>query len=332
MVQIPRLAIASLGGTIAMKIGPDGAAIPALSGDDLVQAIPQLRNLATVTVQAIANVGSPSLTFQHILKAVEWAREQCKSGASGAIITQGTDTLEESSYLADLIWDCPQPLIFTGAMRSAGDPGADGPANLWASALTALSPQARDLGVLTVFNEEVHLARRVMKQHSTALSTFHSPASGPIAYLEEDEVVPFWQPPAQRTVPLPVPDTYNMRVPILEVGLGQDYETLAALGQSGIHGIVLAALGSGHVPQDWPDTVEELATRIPVIITSRTGAGSTTRHTYGYPGAELDLLKRGVELGGHLSARKARILLWAILSGAHKDDWRQQFALRAQTP
>lgn len=154
------ISIGTLGGTIAMvEGGSGGGVVPTLTADALIAAVPQIRNYAQIKAQSLFQLPSPSLKFRHGLEVIGWAENEVKSGADGIVLTQGTDTLEEMAFLLDLLWEHPQPLVLTGAMRSPRAPGADGPANLVAAVLTAASRLSRERGVLVAMNDTIHAAR-----------------------------------------------------------------------------------------------------------------------------------------------------------------------------
>jgi L-asparaginase len=169
---VPRVAVFSTGGTIASKRRDDGAASPNLTADDLVAAVPQLADVANIEAVSFRQVASSKLTVPDVIGLAKRIADAVADGATGTVVTQGTNTIEETSFVLDLLWDRGEPIVVTGAMRHPGLPGADGPANLLASAVVAASPTARDLGCVVVFNDEVHLpllfARRTppIPQHS----------------------------------------------------------------------------------------------------------------------------------------------------------------------
>ncbi|MEU4195948.1 asparaginase [Kribbella sp. NPDC026611] len=302
------VALFTLGGTISM------AGSHRLTGEDLTTAIPGVSELA-VEIQDVEKIPSGDLTAAKLLEVVDAASKAVTAGAAGAVVTQGTDTLEESTFLADLVWPHPQPLVFTGAMRNPTLAGPDGPANLLAALRVASSPAARDLGALVVFKEEIHAARWVRKTHSTSTATFQSPNTGPIGHVVEDQVRILTRPLRLDGVqgsaePAALDAT---RVALYTVTMDDDGVLLRGVADTH-QGLVVAGFGVGHVPSALAPVLGELADRIPVVLTSRTGAGSIVRTTYRSPGSETDLLGRGLVDAGFLDPYKARILLRLLLA------------------
>ena len=307
------IAFGSLGGTITMTPSRSSGGIePRLSANDLLASVPGLSELAAVRTETLSTIPGASLQPRDVLAAVDWARTQVDAGASGVVLAQGTDTLEETSYLAELFWDRPEPLIFTGAMRGAAQLSADGPANVLAACHVALSPQARGSGVLVVMDNIVHLASRVRKMHSTSLSAFQSPDGGAIGSVVEGAA--WLRSNDRRGAPLPTP-LRNPTVPVLETFLGDDGKLLRALRGSGMDGMVIGAFGVGHVSAGLADEIASATAEYPVVISTRTGHGGTLKSTYEFAGSEIDVQRRGAILSGMLDARKSRLLLWALLSG-----------------
>ncbi|MEU8225458.1 asparaginase [Kribbella sp. NPDC048915] len=304
------VALFTLGGTISM------AGAHRLTGDDLTAAVPGLAELGhPVEIQDVEKIPSANLTAAQLLEVVDAASKAVAAGAAGVVVTQGTDTLEESAFLADLVWPHPQPLVFTGAMRNPTLAGPDGPANLLAALRVACSPAARDLGALVVFKEEVHAARWVRKTHSTSTATFVSPNAGPIGHVVEDRVRILTRPLRLDGVQGNVEpaELDNVRVALYTVTLDDDGLLLQGLADTH-QGLVVAGFGVGHVPAHLAPVLGELAQRMPVVLTSRTGAGSIVRNTYNSPGSETDLLQRGLIDGGFLDPYKARVLLRLLLA------------------
>ncbi|MBV8932435.1 MAG: asparaginase, partial [Kutzneria sp.] len=183
---VRRVAVFGLGGTIAMVAGKDGGAVPALTARQLVAAVPGLAETGiAVEVTDFRRVPSASLGFPDLTALRDAIAQRLVDSVDGIVITQGTDTIEETAYLLDLTHTAPQPLVITGAMRSPTMAGADGPANLLAAVRVAASPHARGMGAVVVFADEIHAANRVRKTHSTSGGTFQSPNGGPLGYLVE---------------------------------------------------------------------------------------------------------------------------------------------------
>ncbi|WP_433204641.1 asparaginase [Nocardia sp. CA-107356] len=311
-VQTPRqVTVFGLGGTIAMTTASSGGVVPALSANQLLNAIPGLTDTGiTVDVVDFRQVPGASLTISDIT-ALAAAVHDRLADADGVVVTQGTDTIEETAFLLDLLHTRAEPVVVTGAMRNPSLAGADGPANLLAAIQTAAEPSARHQGCLVVFNDEIHAARRVRKTHTTSTATFQSPNGGPLGYIVEGHPRLLNRLTRRFTVPAKPGD--DSHVPILTITLGDDGATVRAVADH-IDGLVLAGLGAGHVPARLVPTLEALATKIPVILASRASAGPVLESTYGFPGSERDLLARGLISAGYLDPIKARALLHTLLS------------------
>lgn len=308
--------MASLGGTITMLPSTGGGIAPTLSADQLLAATPQLAGVARLQVTTLATLPGASLQPADVLAAVAWARTAVESGTDGVVFVQGTDTMEETAYLADLAWDLDAPLVVSGAMRSPEAPGADGPANLVAAVRTAGSDAARGLGALVVMNDEIHAAARVRKIASSTIQAFSSPTFGPLGRVSEGRVV---VPDRQRRWPALTsvrPDA-GPRVALLETHLGDAGDLLDLVVDAGYDGAVVAAFGVGHVSTGMANSIEAATPRLPVVLASRTGAGTTFRGTYGFAGSESDLIARGALPAGWLDSRKARVLLWYLLAAGY---------------
>ncbi|MCW2899826.1 MAG: asparaginase [Streptosporangiaceae bacterium] len=309
----PRVAVFSLGGTIAMSGDGTGGVVPALSGAELLAAVPGLdRTGIEVEVHDLRNVPGASVSFEDVIAVSRAIRERIAEGVDGAVVTQGTDTIEETSYLLDLLHDHDAPVVVTGAMRNPTLAGADGPANLLAAVQTAASDSARGLGAVVVFADEIHAARFVRKAHSTSIAAFASPSAGPIGQVAEGEPRVLARPAGGFTVKL-AGEPVTARVPVIPMTLGDDAALVRAVTAQ-VDGLVVAAFGAGHVPSDAVESLETLAARVPVVLASRTGAGPVLHRTYGFAGSESDLLDRGLISAGFLDPYKARILLRLLLA------------------
>lgn len=306
--------VLSLGGTISMAqdaAGLRAAPAPAQPGEPG----PGLLGRVALTHVAVANVGSPSVRPAQLAEVLARAREAVTGGATGVVLTHGTDTLEESAFLLNRYWDHPEPLVLTGAMRPANAPGADGPANLRDAVRTALAPSARGLGVLAVFDSLVHLADRVTKVSSRSVDAFASEPSGPVALTGEHDVRLVYL-PTERSALIggALPDSLP-RVPVLALGLGDDGELLDAVDTDTLDGLVIEGVGMGHVPQHAVPRLRRLAEQgTPVVIATRVPSGGTSFDHYDYPGSEVDLIRSGCVMAGALSPHAARLLLQVLVA------------------
>lgn len=312
-----RIAVGSLGGTITMTsaVGVSQGARPTLGASDLTAAVPALEERFELVVETLGRHPSPDLTPQRVADAVTWARTQVDAGCNGVVLTQGTDTLAESAFVASLWWDRAEPLVFTGAMRTPTALSADGPANLWAACLAAGSSAVRDLGVVVVMNSQIHLAERVAKSHSYRLDAFTSGPLGVAGIVIEDGVQVVAAPRnGPSAIPMPTSDP---EVLLWGTFLGDDGSGLRRLVGPDTAGVVVDGFGVGHVSAGLAAVLEDLAGRMPVVVASSPARGGTLTSTYGFPGSESDLLRRGVLLAGDLPARKARLLVWAWLAAGN---------------
>src|ERR1700761_8636305 len=177
--RVMKVVLFTLGGTIASTPAAGGV-VPRLSGADLLTSVPGLdRAGLEVKVHDFRQVPSSSLTIGDILDLAVAIREQVGAGADGVVVSQGTDTIEETVFLLDLLYDGEAPVVFTGAMRHPMLAGADGPANLLAAVTVAASPQARGLGCLVVLSDEIHAARFVRQAPTTRGTAVVGPVGRP---------------------------------------------------------------------------------------------------------------------------------------------------------
>jgi len=312
----PRVTVFSLGGTIASThtgtAGATSGVTPQLGASELVQSVPRLREIAQLETVAFRQVPSSDLSLTDVIALAAEIVKRFDAGATGVVVTQGTDTIEETSFALDLLVRDARPVVVTGAMRNPTVAGPDGPANLLAAVQVAASGEAAGLGTLVVFNDEIHAARFVRKTHTSSPATFHSPSAGPLGWIAEGRPrIAFRLPALEGT-----PSSAGGDVPavaLLKVTLGDDSRLIAQIEALGYAGVVVEGFGGGHVPARVAPSLGDLATRIPVVLASRTGSGEVLRETYGFAGSERDLLSRGLISAGVLDGLKARILLSLLL-------------------
>ncbi|MCS7043204.1 MAG: asparaginase [Bryobacteraceae bacterium] len=307
-----RVLILFTGGTIGMRFDPQvGAAVPALGARELLEHDPALQQLADLEVFEYGRYPGPHMTLERMWEVSEILRREIgRKDITGAVVTHGTDTLEETAYLLDLRHTSPKPVAVVGAMRTVNEPGFDGPANLSAAIRTVLSPQARGQGVFVVLNQMIHAASEATKTDTQQLETFQSPVFGPLGLVDVDRVI-F----GRRLVDRIVIDAPRLepRVDLVTMCAGADGRFIDFARESGARGIVVEGTGRGNVtPQAVPAIQRALDAGIPVVIATRCAHGRVL-DIYGYEGSGHDLRQRGVLFAGTLNAAKARIRLMLIL-------------------
>lgn len=294
-----------VGGTIAMR---GARAVPAVDAAELVAEIPQLATFGDLRAETALGVPGTHLRLD---QALEVARRACAAAAEGegVVITTGTDTLEELAILCALRYGGEAPIVITGANRPGSSPGADGPANLLDAVTVAASQTATGLGVVVVFGGEVHTATTVRKVDSTGPAAFGSPVAGPIGRIVEGRVWLHSRP--VRPAPLDV-ERLEYKVPIVPSALGDDGSALSAAAEAS-DGVVLVALGAGHVSIGVLGELRTAVQRVPVVVTCRPDRPSMLFSTYGFEGAEGDVRASGAVCAPFLSPAAARIALLCCL-------------------
>ena len=317
---LSRVAVLSLGGTISSTQGAGPGVAPTLSGEELVEMVPEISGVAKIEVAQLRKVAGSELTLEDVVPLAQEAKARLDGGAAGIVVTQGTDSMEETAFALDLLVGREMPVVVTGAMRDPTLPGDDGPANLLAAVRVAASEEARGLGAIVVMNDEIHAARFVRKGHTQNPAAFSSAPVGSIGYLYEGRPRVVVRPVGRRYIEL-LPDTEPRPVALYKASFGDDGRLLPEIERLGYEGLVVEAMGGGHLPASMVGTLEGLAGRMPVVLASRIGAGEVLTRTYSFPGSETDLLGRGLIPAGPLDGLKARILLSLLLrSGASREE------------
>jgi L-asparaginase len=311
-MALASILLISLGGTITMTRSEAGGITPTLTAEDLVKAVPGIEAVASIETVSPLRKPSPSLTLVDLLTLALHLQESFARGIDGAVVIQGTDTIEETAFVLDCLVGGEKPVVVTGAMRGPEAAGADGPANILSASIVAASPSATGRGTLVVLNDEIHAARLVQKAHTALPSAFRSPLGGTVGLVVEGEAR--FHASTDRAFHLAGPfGDDDAPVALLRIGLGDDGRLLTALPSLGFRGAVIEAMGAGHVPETLVQAIASLSAQMPVVMASRVDTGRVFSRTYGFPGAEIDLLKRGVISAGPLSGLKARLLLMLLL-------------------
>jgi len=301
------------GGTISgSAASPDddlGYVAGTVGVDALVAAAPAPPGVRVETEQ-VAQLDSKDMDFETWQRlAGRVAQHAARAEVAGIVVTHGTDTMEETAYLTDVMYGGAPPIVFTGAIRPASAPGADGPANLGDAVALASSIKGDGMGAVVVFAGRIHAARYVRKVDSTAAEPFGSPHGGAIGVIHEGRVnvgtFPVRRPPV-------VPTHLDLRVPIVPTWLGDDGALIRCAANDGAQGLVVQTLGAGHLGPRALAALREAVETIPVAATTRPERGAILYETYGFEGKEADIRELAVAAGG-LSAQAARMKLLACL-------------------
>src|SRR4051812_32181627 len=111
MPMTARVLLVSTGGTITMT-GSAGAGItPTLTGQDLVRAVPQLAAVAELDMVAYSTKPGASLTVDDLVAIAALCDTRLAKDCAGAVIVQGTDTIEETAFALDLLVSSSRPVV-----------------------------------------------------------------------------------------------------------------------------------------------------------------------------------------------------------------------------
>jgi L-asparaginase len=283
--------------------------MPTLTAADFVEATPELAGLAELELADFATIASFAVTPADMHRLAAEVAAALDAGCAGAVVTHGTDTIEETAYALALMLPRGRPVVLTGAMRGPSVPGTEGAGNLVAALAAAADPRFGDVGPVVVLNDEIHAARFVAKSHTTRLSTFASAGAGPLGEVVERRphlwFVPVWEDY------LGLPESLDgIEVEIVRMVTGAGGSQLADAVARRPAAIVIDGFGGGHVPPPLvPAVADAIVTGLPVVMAPRPPGGRTLERTYGMAGAEMDLVGRGVIPAGHLPPHKARLRL-----------------------
>jgi L-asparaginase len=311
MTPAREVTVLAAGGTIAMA-GEDGA-VPQLDAAALIAAVPALAAVPGLQARTLGTWPGVHVTAADALEIARAAAAEAATGR-GVVVTHGTDTLEETAVLCDLLHGAEAPIVVTGAIRPASAAGADGPANLLDAVRAAGDAATAGLGAIVAFAGELHAARTVRKSDSVSSRAFSSPRTGPLGRVSEQRVE-VWSAPV-RLPPLPAAQL-DARVEVIPAGLGSDGTLIDAALAAGVDGLVVVLLGAGHAPPAFLASCKAAAARVPVVACVRPEAGRILRGTYGFEGAERDVRAAGLILAPALSAAAARITLMACIGAGY---------------
>ncbi|HUL57776.1 MAG TPA: type II asparaginase [Anaeromyxobacteraceae bacterium] len=312
----PTVKILATGGTIAgaqPKPGEVGYKAGAYNVDVLIKAVPGLGDVAEVTGEQIASIGSQDMNDAVWIKLARRVNEVLADPAiSGVVVTHGTDTMEETGFFLNLVTKSDKPVVLVGSMRPATAISADGPMNLFNAVSVAVDPAARGRGVMVVLNDVVHYARETTKTNTTSLQTFASPNRGPAGFVLFGKPrwfsKPTWKHTSESAFAGAIPDALP-RVDIVYAYANVGPELANAAIAAGAKGLVLAGVGDGNGTQALVDALAAAVKKgVVVVRSSRTNSGAVARNV------ELDDDKLGFVAAQELNPQKARVLLQLALT------------------
>jgi L-asparaginase len=307
----PRIVVLATGGTIAGAAQSDVQA-KYTSGqvgvEQLLAAVPQARDVATLRGEQISNIGSQDMNDEVWLKLARRVNElAAMADVDGIVITHGTDTLEETSYFLNLVVKSAKPVVLTGSMRPSTALSADGPLNFYNAVTVAANKNASGRGVLVVINDSIHGAASITKTSTTTVETFASPVRGLVGAVQYG-VATFYRGPVERHT---TESEFSLdgvtalpRVDIVMAYENMDGKLIDAAVAAGAKGIVIAGVGNGNMTAAALDALAAQAKKgIVCVRSTRVATGRVGRNV------EVDDDKLGLIVSDDLNPQKARVLL-----------------------
>ncbi|WP_432724497.1 asparaginase [Staphylococcus equorum] len=306
-----KLLLIHTGGTISMSQDETNKVVtnsdnPISNHKDII------KQYADVTEITPFNVPSPHMNIKYVETLKHIIEDASRNeNYDGFVITHGTDTLEETAYLLDLTINVSKPITITGAMRSSNEIGSDGLYNFISAIRVASSDNAAGMGVMVVFNDEIHTARNVTKTHTSNTNTFQSPNHGPLGVVTKNSVQ-FHHKPYEHLVLNDI--NHDLNIPLVKAYMGTNNDVLNFYSEHQVDGIIIEGLGQGNLPPTCLEGLEKcLDKKIPVVLVSRSFNG-IVGPIYAYEGGGATLAEKGVVFSNGLNGPKARLKLLVGLS------------------
>lgn len=324
-----RIAILGTGGTIAgfidNTIATTGYTAGAIDIDVLIKAVPQIRDLADISWEQIANIDSSNMCDEIWLRLAKKIAKLFAEGIDGVVITHGTDTMEETAYFLNLTIKSDKPVVLVGAMRPSTAISADGPKNLYNAVALVANKEAKNKGVMVAINDKILSARGVVKTHSLNVDAFSSPDFGDLGYIVDGKVFFYNNVTKAHTKNAPFDVSKLTSLPKVDIlySYSNDGSGVAAkaLFEHGTKGIVVAGSGAGSIHKNQKDVLKELLKKgLKVVVSSRVVAGcvavSDSDEKLGFISAE------------DLNPQKARVLLMLALTKTSDPKKIQEYFLK----
>jgi L-asparaginase len=314
--SISKVAVIGTGGTIAGEASDITRSFSYADSQhtiaSLVETLPKTMRLPPLECEQLFQTGSEDFTETHWLTLAHRVQIQVdRLDIAGVVITQGTDTIEETAYFLHLLLNTDKPVVVVGAMRPAGAAGSDMPLNLYHAIVLARHAGARGMGVLVMMNDRIHCARDVTKTNTWTLDSFQSPEFGPLGYMLDDEPVLMRRPVREHTnaTPFALPLAGLPRVDLIVSHVAIRADVIDASVRAGARGIVFAGTGNGSIPGPLKAVLREaVLSGCTVVRASRVASGFVVRN------AAEDDDGLGFVAADTLPALKARVLLQLALA------------------
>jgi glutamyl-tRNA(Gln) amidotransferase subunit D len=315
---LPKVSILSTGGTIASKIDyRTGAVTSQFSADDILQAIPELTEIANFSGKAIYNILSENMKVDYWQELSRAVVEEIKNGAAGIIIAHGTDTMMYSAAALSFMVDTPVPIVFVGSQRSADRPSSDNAMNAICAAKVAVSDIAEVTVVMHSDGSDdscsIHRATKVRKMHTSRRDAFRSINSDPIGYVDyaTGEIITSLSYVKRDEKELSLSDSLEPKCALVKFTPGSSPDILGYFIDAGYKGIVIEGTGLGHVSTDWIPQIERATSqKIPVLITSQCLNGRICDRVYD---TGRDILKAGAIEGEDILPEVALVkMMWVL--------------------
>lgn len=316
--KLPKVAILSTGGTIASKIDyRTGAVTSQFTADDILAAIPELKEIANFKGRVISSILSENMdskSWQNLAKAIV---EEIEAGADGIIVTHGTDTMMYTAAALSFMIETPVPIVLVGSQRSADRPSSDNAMNAICAALVAVSDIAEVTVVMhgTTSDDfcEIHRGTKVRKMHTSRRDAFKSVNSLPIGIVDyrTREIKTFIDYTRRREKPLRFKPGIEPKCALLKFIPGSDPAILDCYIDNGYKGFVLEGTGLGHVSTSWIPMIKKATNaKIPVVVSSQCLNGRICDRVYD---TGRDMLKAGAIEGEDTLPETALVkLMWVL--------------------
>ncbi|WP_054892005.1 MULTISPECIES: asparaginase [unclassified Pseudomonas] len=320
---LPRALLLATGGTIAGSADNRGSGAynaGAIGAQQLVSSVAGLGDLATLSAEQVASIGSQDMSDDIWLKLASRIQKALDEGeADAVVITHGTDTMEETAFFLSLVLKTDKPVVLVGSMRPATALGADGPANIYEAVQVAVDKQSKGRGVMVVMNDQIDSARGVTKTHSTSVQTMQSPNLGSHGYVDLGHIR--FVKPAVPGQLLQLPEAPLPRVEIIYSHSNMDALQIEHAIADKAKGIILAGMGDGNTSKAALAALEKAAAQgIVVVRSTRVSKGYVNRNV------EVDDSKSGFVASMDLNPQKARVLTQLLIANGVTDPQKVQEA------